>query len=78
MESDAFKYVIYPGNNHLAIQEALNARNVWQNIPADRIMSANLIWKNLNFSTKIYSDFEELLKYDRGRQVFSFLFSDFA
>jgi hypothetical protein len=73
MDSDAFKYVIYTGNNHTAIQEALASRNVWQNIPVDKIMSANLVWKTLNFNSKLYSEFEDLLKYDRGRQVLSVL-----
>lgn len=52
--NNSFKYVLYPGNNPAVIQEALAKRKVWSQIPVERILNANFIWKPLNFPSTLY------------------------
>jgi hypothetical protein len=52
-----FGYIISPGNNPTAIENALKKRNVWQALSPDRdLLSASFLWKQLNHSPKIYDD----------------------
>ena len=65
-----YKYVLYGGNNPTIIQECLAARKVWVQILPEKILSANFIWKPLNFSHTLYNDIDELLRYDKDHHVF--------
>ena len=50
-----YGYIISPGNNSTAIENALKKRNVWQSLSADKdLLSASFLWKQLNYSTKVY------------------------
>lgn len=63
-------YIISPGNNPAVIENALKKRNVWQSLSAEKdLLSASFLWKQLNYSSKVYDDFEEVLKCYPGRHV---------
>lgn len=64
-----YKYVLYSGNNPSVIQEALAKRKVWTQVTNDKIMLANLIWKPLNFPASLYESFNEIIRYDKNRNV---------
>jgi hypothetical protein len=50
-----YGYIISPGNNSTAIENALKKRNDWQSLSADKdLLSASFLWKQLNYSTKVY------------------------
>jgi hypothetical protein len=50
-----YGYIISPGNNSTAIENALKKRNVWQSLSADKeLLSASFLWKQLNYSSKIH------------------------
>ena len=54
-----FYYVVYPGNNPTAIENALKKRNIWRQLSQDKQhINAHVLWKNLNFSPKIYLEAE--------------------
>lgn len=67
--SGIYKYVLYPGNNPTVIQQALSKRKNWSQIPYDKILQANLIWKPLNFASTLYENFSEIMRYDKNRNV---------
>ncbi len=50
----SYKYVLYPGNNPLVIQDALQRRKVWSALPPEKISWANLVWKPLNYPHSVY------------------------
>lgn len=60
-----YKFVLYQGNNPTVIQDALALRKVWVQIPAEKILSANFVWKPLNFSSTLYNDLDEILRFDK-------------
>ena len=64
-----YKYVLHPGNNPSVIQEALTRRKVWTQVSYDKIMQANLIWKPLNFPSSLYDSFNEIIRYDKNRNI---------
>lgn len=68
-ERKYYKYVLYPGNHPAVIQEALNRRNCWAQIPHDKILTANFSWKPLNYPTQLYDSFDELMRFDKDRVV---------
>ena len=54
-----FGYIVYPGNNPTVIENALKKRKVWHPVNPDKdILQAQFLWKNLNFTGKVYSDFD--------------------
>jgi hypothetical protein len=62
-EKNVYWYIVSPGNNPAVIENALKKRNVWQSLNPDKeLLSACLLWKQLNYSSKVYEDFEEVLK----------------
>ena len=69
VEKKNYKYVLFPGNYPSVIQEALTRRNCWVQIPHEKILSANFSWKPLNYPSNLYDNFEELLRYDKDRNV---------
>ncbi len=53
-----YGYIVSPGNNPTVIENALKKRNVWQSISPDKdLLSACFLWKQLNYSAKVYEDF---------------------
>lgn len=51
-------YIVSPGNNPTVIENALKKRNVWQPLSAEKdLLSASFLWKQLNYSSKVYDDF---------------------
>lgn len=62
-EKITYGYIVSPGNNPTVIENALKKRNVWQSLNPDKeLLSASFLWKQLNYSSKVYEDFEEVLK----------------
>lgn len=54
-----YGYIVSPGNNSTAIENALKKRNVWQSLSPDKeLLSASFLWRQLNYSGKVYDDFE--------------------
>ena len=54
-----YNYLVYPGNNPNAIESALKKRNCWFPLPQDKYpLQAHLLWKNLNFPPKFYTEGE--------------------
>lgn len=69
-EKTLYGYIISPGNNPTVIENALKKRNVWQALSPDKdLLSASFLWKQLNYSSKVYDDFEEVLKCYPNRHV---------
>lgn len=69
-EKPAFGYIVSPGNNSTAIETALKKRNVWAPLSAEKeLLSASFLWRQLNYSAKVYEDFEEVLKAYPNRHV---------
>ena len=70
-ERNSHGYVVYPGNNHTLIENALKKRGIWHSLaPEKDLLSAALVWKQLNLSSNIYGDFEEVLKCYPHRHVY--------
>jgi hypothetical protein len=46
-----YKYVLFTGNNSAVIGEALAKRKVWSAIDKEKILSADFVWKPLNYAT---------------------------
>lgn len=67
--SATYKYVLYGGNNPAVIQEALAKRKVWSQIPQEKLLLANFIWKPLNYASTVYENFNEIMRYDKNRSV---------
>ena len=66
--------MVYTGNNPQVIENALKKRNCWAPVPNDKYpLQAHLLWKNLNFPPKFYSEAEELLKINPNRSVSFFI-----
>jgi len=62
-EKNTYGYLVSPGNNPTVIENALKKRNVWQSLnPEKELLSASFLWKQLNYNSKVYEDFEEVLK----------------
>jgi hypothetical protein len=58
-EKHKYGYIVWPGNNPTVIENALKKRNVWQAMNPDKdILNASFLWKQLNYSPKVYSEFE--------------------
>jgi hypothetical protein len=69
-EKTQYGYIVSPGNNPAVIENALKKRNVWQALSPDKdLLSASFLWKQLNYSSKVYDDFEEVLKCYPNRHV---------
>lgn len=69
-EKTTYGYIVSPGNNSTAIENALKKRNIWQALSADKeLLSASFLWRQLNYSAKVYEDFEEVLKAYPARHV---------
>lgn len=69
-EKTTYGYIVSPGNNSTAIEIALKKRNVWQALSPDKeLLSASFLWRQLNYSPKVYDDFEEVLKAYPSRHV---------
>ena len=66
-------YIVYPGNNSSLIESALKKRNIWHPLaPEKDLLSAALVWKQLNLASNLYGDFEDVLKCYPQRHVFTF------
>ena len=68
------KYLIFGGNNSSAIEAALLKRGNWQSVLKERVLDANFIWKPLNFSSKLYNDVDDIMKYGPNENVSDILF----
>jgi len=70
MDKNNYGYILSQGNNHLAIEQALKKRGVWTPLSAEKdFLSACFLWRQLNYSPKVYADFEEVLKCYPNRHV---------
>jgi hypothetical protein len=65
-----FGYIVSPGNNPAAIENALKKRNIWQSLSQEKeLLSASFLWRQLNYSSKVYDDFEQMMKTNPNRPV---------
>lgn len=63
VDRNSHGYIVYPGNNPTLIENALKKRGVWHPLSPERdLLSASLVWKQLNLAANIYGDFEDVLK----------------
>lgn len=63
-------FSILPGNNSTAIQKALEKRGVWSSLPPEKdYLHATFHWQQLNYSPKIYEQFNELARMYPSKHV---------
>jgi hypothetical protein len=56
-------FSIHPGNNSTAIQKALQKRGCWAPVPPEKdYLQAVFHWQQLNYSHKVYEEFNELTR----------------